>query len=61
MALRSLRVEPREELLRVVSLAMCNAERRHHKLPEISGLESLTDEARDHYMRLAAAAMSVIR
>lgn len=61
MAFRSLRVEPKEDLLRIVSLAMCNAERKHHMLSHIGRWECLTDEARDHYMRLAEAALSAIK
>jgi hypothetical protein len=39
---------------------MCNAEREHHMLSPIAAWYDLTDEAQEHYMRLARAALKAV-
>jgi hypothetical protein len=60
MAKRSARPSTHESRARYVALALCNAERQHNMLPEISSWYDLTDEAQDHYMRLSLAALKAM-
>ena len=61
IAKRALReAEPDERMARI-GLAMCNAERRHHMLTEVALWDDLTNEAQDHYRRLAKAALSAMQ
>lgn len=60
IAKRAAQPSDRESRARHVALAMCNAERKHHMLGEISAWYDLTDEAQEHYMRQALAAMKAV-
>lgn len=57
---RAVRPGPHETLLQNMGLAMCNAERKFNMLSEVLRWVDLTDEAQEHYRRLAEAAFSVI-
>ncbi len=60
IALGARRPTSREAKIRAIGLAMCNAERKHHMLDEIARWNDLTDEAQEHYQRLAEAALEAI-
>lgn len=60
IAKRALRRAEPDEQMTIVGLAMCNAEREHHMLGLIAYWDDLTEEAQEHYARLARAAIKAM-
>ena len=60
IAMRAKKPTADEHRLRCVALALCNAERIHAMLDAIAEWDDLTDEAQEHYRRLAVAAVDAV-
>lgn len=55
------RDEQWERRVRVVGLAICNAQRAYHMLNKIEKWDELTDDAQEHFRLMASAALDALR